>query len=36
MTQFDSAKLSGATSGFGSHQNDIRYSAGVVFRFGDK
>ena len=36
MTQFDSAKLGGATSGFGSHQNDIRYSAGVVFRFGEK
>jgi outer membrane immunogenic protein len=36
MTQFDSAKLSGATRGFGSHQNDVRYSAGVVFRFGDK
>src|SRR5271165_3071330 len=36
MTQFDSAKLSGATKGFGSHQNDVRYSAGVVFRFGAK
>jgi hypothetical protein len=30
MTQIDS------TSGFGSHQNDVRYSAGVVFRFGAK
>jgi hypothetical protein len=30
MTQFDS------TQGFGSHQNDIRYSAGVVFKFGEK
>jgi hypothetical protein len=28
MTQIDSA------NGFGSHQNDVRYSAGVVFRFG--
>jgi hypothetical protein len=28
MTQIDSA------SGFGSHQNDIRYSAGVVLRLG--
>ena len=30
MTQIDSA------NGFGSHQNDVRYSAGVVFRFGEK
>jgi len=29
MTQLDSA------NGFGSHQNNIRYSAGVVFRFGN-
>ncbi|HWZ32138.1 MAG TPA: outer membrane beta-barrel protein [Bryobacteraceae bacterium] len=36
MTQFDSAKLGGSTKGFGSHQNDIRYSAGVVFKFGEK
>ena len=28
MTQIDS------TRGFGSHQNDVRYSGGVVFRFG--
>ena len=28
MTQIDSTK------GFGSHQNDVRYSGGVVFRFG--
>jgi len=34
MTQFDSASLGGSTKGFGDHQNDIRYSAGVVFRFG--
>jgi hypothetical protein len=33
-TQFDSARLGGSTTGFGSHQNDIRYSAGVVFKFG--
>ena len=30
MTQLDSA------NGFGSHQNDLRYSAGVAFRFGAK
>ncbi|HXA65338.1 MAG TPA: outer membrane beta-barrel protein [Bryobacteraceae bacterium] len=36
MTQFDSARLGGATRSFGSHQNDVRYSAGVVFRFGEK
>ncbi len=30
MTQIDSAR------GFGSHQNDIRYSGGVVFRFGEQ
>jgi hypothetical protein len=28
--QIDSAK------GFGSHQNDTRYSAGFVFRIGEK
>jgi hypothetical protein len=36
MTQFDSASLGGSTQSFGGHQNDIRYSAGVVFKFGDK
>jgi opacity protein-like surface antigen len=30
MTQLNSA------NGFGSHQNDVRYSAGVVFRLGAK
>jgi hypothetical protein len=30
MTQID------ATNGFGSHQNDVRYSAGVVFKLGEK
>jgi peptidoglycan-associated lipoprotein len=30
MTQIDSAR------GFGSHQNDVRYSGGVVFRFGQE
>ena len=35
MTQFDSAQLGGATRNFGDHQNDIRYSAGVVFMFGE-
>jgi len=30
MTQINS------TNGFGGHQNDIRYSAGVAFRFGEK
>ncbi len=29
MTQIDSAK------GFGSHQNDVRYSGGIVFKFGE-
>jgi outer membrane immunogenic protein len=33
-TQFDSARLGGSTKGFGDHQNDLRYSAGVVFKFG--
>jgi hypothetical protein len=28
ITQIDSTK------GFGSHQNDVRYSGGAVFRFG--
>jgi hypothetical protein len=36
MTQFDSANLGGSTKNFGDHQNDIRYSAGVVLRFGQK
>jgi hypothetical protein len=36
MTQFDSARLGGSTQGFGDHQNDIRYSAGVVFKFGSR
>jgi len=36
MTQFDSANLGGSTKGFGGHQNDVRYSAGVVFRLGEK
>jgi opacity protein-like surface antigen len=36
MTQFDSASLGGSTKGFGDHQNDLRYSAGVVFKFGSK
>lgn len=36
MTQFDSARLGGSTRSFGSHQNDVRYSAGVVFRFGER
>jgi outer membrane immunogenic protein len=30
MTQIDSAR------GFGSHQNDVRYSGGVVFQFGQQ
>jgi hypothetical protein len=34
MTQFDSGSLGGSTKGFGNHQNDIRYSGGVVFKFG--
>jgi hypothetical protein len=33
LTELNGYKLS-PTSRFGFHQNDIRYSAGVVFRFG--
>ncbi len=36
MTQFDSSQLGGSTKSFGGHQNDVRYSAGVVFQFGEK
>jgi len=36
MTQFDSAALGGSNKSFGGHQNDVRYSAGVVFKFGEK
>jgi hypothetical protein len=36
MTQFDSAALGGSTKGFGDHQNDLRYLAGVVMKFGSK
>jgi hypothetical protein len=36
MTQFQSASLGGSTKSFGDHQNDVRYSAGVVFKFGSK
>jgi outer membrane immunogenic protein len=34
MTRFDSARLGPANGSFGDHQNDVRYSAGVVFKFG--
>jgi len=36
MTQFDSVALGGSTKSFGGHQNDVRYSAGVVFKFGEQ
>ena len=36
LSQFNSERLGGATSSFGNHQNGVRYSAGVVFRFGSK
>ncbi len=36
MTKFNSAKLGPAHGSFGDHQNDVRYSAGVVFKFGGK
>lgn len=36
MTQFDSAALGPRGGNFGGHQNDIRYSAGVVFKLGSK
>jgi hypothetical protein len=32
MTQFDSASLGGSNQRFGDHQNDVRYSAVVVFQ----
>jgi peptidoglycan-associated lipoprotein len=34
MTQFDSARLGPVDGHFGDHQNDVRYSAGVVIKFG--
>lgn len=34
--EFNSAKLGDSTSSFGNHQNGVRYSAGIVFRFGEK
>lgn len=33
-TQFDSQQIGGNVGTLGSHQNNIRYSAGVVFKFG--
>jgi hypothetical protein len=36
MTQFNSATLGGSTRSFGNHQNDVRYSGGVVFSFGER
>lgn len=36
MTQFNSRLLGGATKLYGDRQNDVRYSAGVVFMFGEK
>jgi outer membrane immunogenic protein len=36
MTQLDSPKLTGVDRNFGNHQNDVRYSAGIVFRFGER
>jgi opacity protein-like surface antigen len=35
-TDFNSAQLGDSTSTFGDHQNGVRYSAGIVFRFGEK
>jgi opacity protein-like surface antigen len=34
MTRFDSAKLGPPNGLSGDHQNDVRYSTGVVFKFG--
>jgi hypothetical protein len=34
MTQLDTAAL--GVKHFGNHQNDVRYSAGVVFKFGQR
>jgi hypothetical protein len=36
MSQFSSANLGGSTKSFGDHQNDVRYTAGIVFKFGEK
>jgi outer membrane immunogenic protein len=36
MTQLDSSALGDSTKSFGNHQNDVRYSAGVVFKFGQQ
>ena len=35
-TDFNSGSLGDSTSTFGDHQNGVRYSAGIVFRFGEK
>lgn len=35
-TDFNSPELGGATRTFGDHQNGVRYSAGIVFRIGQK
>jgi hypothetical protein len=36
MTQLNSRVLGDSTKSFGNHQNDVRYSAGVVFKFGEQ
>jgi hypothetical protein len=36
MSQFSSANLGGSTKSFGDHQNDVRYTAGIVLKFGGK
>jgi opacity protein-like surface antigen len=36
MTQINSAEAGPSNKSFGSHQNDVRYSVGVVFRVGAK
>ena len=33
-SEFNSARLGDSTAGFGDHQSGVRYSAGIVFRFG--
>lgn len=35
-SEFNSEKLGDSTSSFGDHQNGVRYSAGIVFRLGQK
>ena len=35
-SEFNSAQLGDSTGSFGNHQDGVRYSAGIVFSFGEK